>query len=310
MNEQVSKLDVRTEELEPKNLLRFTNMLSQCTELKSLRCEKKKELDPKVWDQVFSSISNLGIRDLLLGQNENAEVIVESLWKMTEGKRLLRKLKALSLCYGKIGNKSMSTVANILKSTRIALIGLCGGNITSVGLALLNSTEVMKNLQIIYLNNNPLGSDGLTVLSQGLKGKTNLLEIYLSQCELGNEGLYAFGEALLHNKSLYRLDMSNNSISSAGLAAFSRSFINNSTLKLLYFNHNLIGDQGLKSFTDCFKHYSGLEKLYLSNNRITHEGLKFFAKGFKGVNTIQKLHLTQTDLNPIIYYRQFGLFEG
>lgn len=306
---QITKFELSSTDLEPLKLKEITNLLSKCKKLKTFRCEKTGESDPKTWEQLFSAVSDLEVRELLLGQNLHGDTMISSLCKVIEGKKIVKKLRVLSFCYGKIGDNAMQSIGKILKFSKIALIGLCGGDITSTGLSMLNST-VMQNLQIIYLNCNPLGSDGLTILSQGLKGKSNLLELYLSQCELGNEGLYAFGEALLHNVSLYRIDMSCNSISSAGLAAFSRSFINNSTLKLLYFNNNFIGDEGLKSFTACFKNNTGIEKLYLSNNRITHEGLKFFAKGFKEVQTIQKLHLTQNDLNPLMYYRQFKLFSG
>ena len=114
-------------------------------------------------------------------------------------------------------------------------------------------------LKRLYLDYNPLGSDGVTWIAEALGSNQGLKELSLRNTECDDEGAVALAKMLRMNKTLERLALCNH---------------DDDDDEDEYYNST--GDKGATALADVLKEYnSSLRKLHLCRNRnITNTGLR------------------------------------
>ena len=80
----------------------------------------------------------------------------------------------------------------------------------------LRSNETLKYLNI---SDNPVGDDGISVISDGLYINATLIQLVARSCEFHSKGAKSIGEMLQTNKTLKYLDISGNHIEDDGITA-------------------------------------------------------------------------------------------
>ena len=93
------------------------------------------------------------------------------------------------------------------------------------------------------MDRNPLGEDGGTVLSAGLRGCRALSSLSLRSCEIGPKGAAALGATLALNTTLLRLAISDNLIGDEGASAIGQGLRVNVSAAAI--------DDAMKSATEC-----------------------------------------------------------
>ena len=124
------------------------------------------------------------------------------------------------------------------------------------GMAEMFQTNV--TLKRLWLNRNPLGSDGVTWIAKALGSNQGLEELSLRDTECDDEGAASLAKMLSMNKTLERLYICN--------------YIYTRTCNAF----NTIGDKGATALADVLKEYnSSLRELHLCRNiNITNTGLR------------------------------------
>ena len=112
-------------------------------------------------------------------------------------------------------------------------------------------------LKTLWLNDNPLGSGGVTWIAEALGSNQGLEELSLKETECDDEGAAALAKMLRMNKTLEQLVLCNGPDN-------------------LEYSKNSIGDKGATALADVLKQYnSSLRELHLCNNtNITNTGLR------------------------------------
>ena len=172
------------------------------------------------------------------------------------------------------------------------------GNVTYKGLSIL-AKGLCKNssLKILYLMNICLGlhdkpSSEFTGMVEMFQTNVTLKTLWLDYNPLGSDGVTWIAEALGSNQGLEELSLRNTECDDEGAAALAKMLRMNKTLKRLclcnrhnkLIRRNSIGDKGATALADVLKEYnSSLRELHLCHNtNIINTGLR------KLTETVQK----------------------
>ena len=209
------------------------------------------KLDENYLQEMLSK--NSTVRELHLRNNS---MNYESLITLVKGLRENSTLKYLNLFNNNLGHMIKSAP----KSTEMAEI--FGTNVT---------------LEVLNLNCNPLGSDGVTWIAQALESNKGVKELYLQNTKCDDDGAGALAKMLRINKTLEYLDLSN--------------VFDNCQYK------NNIGDNGETALAAVLKEYnSSTRKLYIYP--YTNTGLRNLTETVPKNKTLE-LHIHQPEQNSM-----------
>ncbi|XP_015223375.2 protein NLRC3 [Lepisosteus oculatus] len=141
---------------------------------------------------------------------------------------------------------------------------------------------VLPFFSTLRLGQNPLGSEGAAVLATVLKSPDCRIErLWVVGAGLGSEGVKMLSEGLKENSTVVDLRLAINNIGDDGAGCLADVLMRNRTLKDIRLRDNLITDKGAELFMAALRENTTLEYLWLFDNKISKAGvrrLKDFAK--------------------------------
>ena len=127
-----------------------------------------------------------------------------------------------------------------------------------------DSVTVSTTDPILDLSNKNIGTIGLIVISNLLRGKCKILELDLSSNSLGDDGISVITKCLKTNKTLKILSLKNNGITSKGINMIFDAIWLNETLETLDISFNYIGTDGAVKICKYLKVKGTLEHLHVA----------------------------------------------
>ncbi|XP_016429732.1 protein NLRC3-like [Sinocyclocheilus rhinocerous] len=178
-------------------------------------------------------------------------------------------------------NRDWSELAFLLQlSPDLQVLNLDAQGLDAQGLYQL--LPVLPLFSTLSLGQNPLGSEGASVLSLVLRNPDcRIHRLWVVATGLGCEGLKILVEALKENRTVTDLRMAINKIGDVGAGYLAELLRTNRTLTDIRLRDNLVTDKGAEVLMAALKENTTLEYLWLFDNKFTKDGvkkLKEFAK--------------------------------
>lgn len=160
--------------------------------------------------------------------------------------------------------------------------------------------EVLKekqSVEIVLLHGNPLGSDGVKIIVDGLlpddestgapPSGCKIKELDIGDTTLGDSGVEEIARLLESNTDLKTLNMNGNpAITVQGWKRLGKSLKKNKNLTHLTLDFNKIGDEGLSALVKGLKDNLTLKSLDLEDTGLTEDGGKKIVELLKSNTTI------------------------
>ena len=176
-------------------------------------------------------------------------------------------------------------------SFKFILLCQCGLEDEHIKAFLMEGSSIkLKNIEILLLSGNNIGSDGVVALSRALGDKLNCIS--LSQNNIGLDGAVALAHALKSSEKLESLDFSYNNIGSDGAAEVARAL--GGRLMALDLAHNNIGSDGAAAVARALG--GRLTALGLAHNNIGPVGAVTVAHAVGG--RLKTLDLAGINIDP------------
>ncbi|XP_067220876.1 NLR family CARD domain-containing protein 3 [Chanodichthys erythropterus] len=178
-------------------------------------------------------------------------------------------------------NRDWSELAFLLQlSPDLQVLNLDAQGLDADGLRRL--LPVLHLFSTLSLGQNPLGSEGASVLSLVLRNPDcRIQNLWVVATGLGCEGLKILVEALKENHTVTDLRMAINKIGDDGAGYLAELLRTNCTLIDIRLRDNLVTDKGAEVLMAALKENTTLEYLWMFDNKFTKDGvkkLKEFAK--------------------------------
>ena len=139
-----------------------------------------------------------------------------------------------------------------------------------------------------------MSDKALTMLSEGLKGNTELTDLFFTHNDLiseGGEGGMVFIRALANKKELKSLALNSCNLNGALLEELEKSISPHTNLRELYLFANKIDPDGAKHIASILKNKTRLSCLGLSNNKLLSQGCIEIAGAITGKRELTKLSI-------------------
>lgn len=183
----------------------------------------------------------------------------------------------------------------LVKNKDCTILELLDCAITPHGCEFLNSVFTPKvggNLQMIKLDHNPIGSEGMSLIAQGLGHNPEVNVLSLTYCEIGPEGCDGIFEIIIYqNSKLIELALAGNPLLNEGIIKIFQGLACAKTLEMVYLNDCQWWDDYpvLEAMKMAMVNNKTLCRYDLKHNSITDEGIEELCKivaEAKHVNTI------------------------
>ncbi|XP_026137741.1 NLR family CARD domain-containing protein 3-like [Carassius auratus] len=171
-------------------------------------------------------------------------------------------------------NRDWSELAFLLQLTPdLQVLNLDAQGLDADGLRRL--LPVLPRFSTLSLGQNPLGSEGASVLSLVLRNPDcRIQRLWVVATGLGCEGLKILVEALKENRTVTDLRMAINKIGDVGAGYLAELLKTNRTLTDIRLRDNLVTDEGAEVLMAALKENTTLEYLWLFDNKLTKDGVK------------------------------------
>ena len=131
-------------------------------------------------------------------------------------------ITSIRLWAGHIQDEGVRIICGyIVRNKGVETLELLNCDITPLGCEYLNKALTPKigaNLQIIKLDHNAFGSEGLNILAENLSKNSTAILISLQHCNIDESGADALFEILIYQSSkLEELNLSGNSLKNEGI---------------------------------------------------------------------------------------------
>lgn len=162
----------------------------------------------------------------------------------------------------------------------VAFLELLDNNITPLGCEFLSKALHPKNqpqIQILKLDHNQFGSEGVIALSEGLAINPVLRMLSLTYCGITEEGAEALFEIMIYSRSaLEEVNLSGNLLRNEGISVLFRGLSIAKSLKKILVADNQFDDSEdvLKALEFCMSKNEKLGKYDLKYNNIGEQGKK------------------------------------
>jgi Ran GTPase-activating protein (RanGAP) involved in mRNA processing and transport len=185
-----------------------------------------------------------------------------------EGVRSNTALQQLALASCGLDDRDVSILANALaiRNAGIIELNLLHNQITSVGVrALVDNVQAVKTLTKLCLSDNPIGSEGATILADALgrKAMSSLKRLTISTCGIEDDGLVALVSTLVQNTSLQIFDFRDNYFGTRGCMELAESLPNIKGLQRIDFFVNTSFQSTLPLLLDGFRKNTSLVEVII-----------------------------------------------
>jgi len=141
-------------------------------------------------------------------------------------------------------------VALLKTNKSVKVLNLASNHIDAKGAKIVASLFDAKSstaatvLEVLNLNDNPLGDEGVKVIGEALANNTTLTSLHLAETEIKDAGAISLAGSAVKTSNLKFLDLHNNKFESKGSAAIAQALLDNSQTKMAHLNlhQNAIGD--------------------------------------------------------------------
>jgi len=160
----------------------------------------------------------------------------------------------------------------------VAFLELLDNNISPLGCEFLSKAlhpKLQPQIQILKLDHNLFGSDGLIALSEGLAVNPVLRMLSLTYCGIDSLGAEALFEILIYSRSaLEEVNLSGNLLMNEGIITVLRGVAIAKSLKKILVADNQFNDdeEVMKALEFCMKKNDRLGKYDLKYNNIGEQG--------------------------------------
>ena len=265
--------------LQSQGIERIYKALATIKSLEVLSIENNDVDDQAAGDIATALISNNGIKQLWIGQNNftplGISTILQPLYRgTTKGVPNCKcTLEVLDLSHSNIALTAIDDVLAVLsKNYNIQQVWLEGNNLSSQCIAAIaDALKKCTNISVLSLRDDNITEEVADVLSEGLSKNSNLQQLYLGNNHLQDRGVIKITEALNTTENLLTLDLMNNDISEAAADALASVITSCSQLEQLYLGDNKLQSTGTIKIARALQQAncrSTLRVLDLSNNRI------------------------------------------
>ena len=168
--------------------------------------------------------------------------------------------------------------------------------------AIAQILNTVTSLTKVILEDNNIGDDGLTILSQhGLSQNKTLRQLCLKENNFGSSGVQALADAIQRNQCLEELDLSYNAVCDAGATALGTMLAVNSALQDLVLESTTLGGIGVMGLCSGLRSNGSLHKLNLSGNAFGATGIQaltiLLAPGDESPCCLKSLRLSSCQLS-------------
>ena len=155
-------------------------------------------------------------------------------------------------------------------------------------------------LEELCLNNNPLGSAGVTWIAEALESNKGVKRLYLNITDCGDEGAAALAKMLSANSNIRELSLEKNGITNEGLDILANGLCKNTTLETLTLSGNDLGfkNESSSKFTgmaEMLATNDKLKELKLDHNPLGSTGVTWIAEALESNKGVKHLYLQNTD---------------
>ena len=209
-----------------------------------------------------------------------------SVIKVAKGLQTISTLTKLSIDNNKITDEAAFYIADVIScNSNLQELDIGSNDLHAQGATIiLNSLQKISSLTTLYINNNTiteevaddiaavvscnpmqvldvndnyLGTIGVTKVAKALQSVCTLTHLYISNNYITDEATDDIAAAISCNPYLEEFDIGKNSIQGRGAIKIVKSFQQMSTLKKLFMDHNEISDGAsdyVAAVTDCNPH--------------------------------------------------------
>lgn len=269
-------------------LIYHPELRSVCLDRNQLGSEGTVELCMGASQSTSLRLMHIGYNDI---QSEEASQAIGRLMTTSE------TLQELKLSGNRLDLKGAPVVGSAIEQSALLVLKLedMGFTEESINEFLDHGVAETQDLQVMVLSGNPVGDEGLAVISESLS--IGLTDLALSDCALTVASQATLLNLVSLSPNLRSLDLSNNALGSGGLsdmiAWMTQAERENFSLRSLELAGCGLGDEGLIQLTSAM---STLTYLGLRNNGITSYGVKAVMNSHKMIQ-LERLDLADNSID-------------
>ena len=204
-------------------------------------------------------------------------------------------LEKLYMSNSNFSSQNVLHLASVLRvNTRLKelYIGYCDiQSSDSVHLAKALEENTTTQLQTLWLEGNPIGSEGAVALAGMLAANKSLAKLNMTHCNIPGEGAVCLAKALEKNSTVREFHISDNGIGSEGAVAFAGMLATNKSLAKLNMTHCNIPGEGAVCLAKALEKNSTVREFHISDNGIGSEGAVALAGMLATNKSLAKLNM-------------------
>ena len=204
-------------------------------------------------------------------------------------------LEKLNMNCSDFSSENVLHLASVLRvNTRLKELHISSCNIQSsdsVHLAKALEENTTTQLETLWLDGSPIGSEGAVAFANMLATNKSLTELCLSRCSIQGEGAVCLAKAMGKNSSVTKFDINHNPIGSEGAVAFADMLATNKSLTKLNMSGCSIQGEGAVCLAKAMEKNSSVTEFDISFNPIGSEGAVVFASMLKKNQCLKILDL-------------------
>ena len=202
---------------------------------------------------------------------------------------------------GKIQDEGARLLSQYLcRYEEVAILELLDCAITPLGCEFLNNVFMPGTggkLQVIKLDHNPLGSEGMNIIAQGLSQNTMVNVLSLTYCEIGPEGCEGLFQVILYqNSNILELSLNGNPLMDEGIVQIFHGLAAAKNLQSVYLcdcqfdmeNEDVLAAMKIAMVTNI-----KINKYDLKHNAITDDGIEALVEILGEAKHVQMLTVSE-----------------
>lgn len=285
-----------TRALSLEQIVGLAQILKASKKIKHLICGPKTVQGFDKISQLIEGIKgNIAIESLIIKQNQlsrNVGVISELLPVMSQ-------LKALDLSSNELGAEGILVLVQgvlaMKKSCSLKMLNVSSNDMGTQGMKYLaDALPSIHSLRRLYVDSNRLGMKGARHLSIGLKD-SGVQMLSLNGNGIGAQGVKYLCEVLEKSDSVRELHMQSNDIATEG-AKLVAELVERTGLRALTLPQNRIGLDGIRRLAEAVENSGTLQTLSVADNYVGLDGAKALINAAEGSESLRAVDLSANKL--------------
>jgi len=257
---------------------------------------KECEVTPSA--QLISKVEDMidegdDLNEILLNERVGefgARALALALKRCTKNEKGMPILKSLRIWEGEIGDEGMRAIHQFIIETNnssLNLIELLNDNIGPLGCEFISrifEPSLPCNIQILTLDYNRFGNEGLNNLLNYLPMNTTLTYLSLNYCDIDEKGIPFFEKYITTTKTLEKLILMGNPIKDEGVTNLCSYLLNNDSIEELNINNVNFGtnEDTINKLIYLFENNMSLVIYHVKFNFITENNFRTIVEALKG----------------------------